>query len=228
MARKHSGDPGVLTQGPGRSKILITRDVDWQEHLDVIVDSIAAEAGTACVNATAVLVEGDPAPLAAAIASRLERLPSLPADHPDAVLPTMPSAQAEKLSSFLRTKTGSATAFLGSEGVADDLGDGSAALRPAVLQPRRGAFEQIGIELPFPCVWVASWSPDDGVGPLRDTLVLTALTRDDDLIESLVDEPTIANVYVGDRPTHWFGAGVPHDSFLADFLMRTKGMSRTW
>jgi hypothetical protein len=52
--------------------------------------------------------------------------------------------------------------------------------------------------------------------------VLTALTSDEDLIERLVREPTIGNVHVGDVPTHRMAPGLPHDGYLAEFLMRGK------
>jgi hypothetical protein len=78
----------------------------------------------------------------------------------------------------------------------------------------------------FPCVWVAPWAPDDGIAPLRDTLVITAFTGDEALVDRLVAEPSISNVYVGEHPTHWMRPHVPHDGFLAEFLMRTKGVVR--
>ena len=71
---KYARDPRVLTNGPGRTKILITAECDWRDYLDVIVDSIANLGGMACVNATAVLYEGDAAPLAHAIAERLSTI----------------------------------------------------------------------------------------------------------------------------------------------------------
>ncbi len=78
IIRRYADDPGVLSLRPGRSKILLTADTDWREHLDMIVDSVVRHGGTGCVNATAVLLEGDPAPLAGAVAERLAALPSLP------------------------------------------------------------------------------------------------------------------------------------------------------
>ena len=44
------------------------------------------------------------------------------------------------------------------------------------------------------------------------------------LVDDLLDEPTIANVYRGPVPTYYTATGLPHDGFLADFLMRTKGL----
>ncbi|MFJ8357245.1 aldehyde dehydrogenase family protein [Streptomyces sp. NPDC093984] len=220
----YAHDARVLPQGPGRSKILITADTDWRDHVDTIVASVAGEGGTACVNATAILVEGDPAPLAEAIAARLSVWPSLPPQDERALLPVLPQERAHALSAYLKTVSAGTHAWLGGEGIADDLGDGSAVLRPAVHQTESAHAVQLRTELPFPCVWVAPWSRSDGVAPLRDTLVLSALTRDRDLLEALLAEPTIANLYVGDQPTYAMAPGVPHDSYLSDFLMRSKAV----
>jgi hypothetical protein len=75
-------------------------------------------------------------------------------------------------------------------------------------------------------VWVAPWTREDGVAPLRDTLVLTVVTRDESLVEALLDEPTISNVHVGRHATHWHRPGLPHDGYLGEFLMRSKTVRR--
>ncbi len=221
----------ILPQGPGRAKILLTRGVDWRDHLDTIVDSISHQGGVACINATAVFVDGDVDGLAAAIAERLAVIPTLPPEDDKAVLAVQPVAQARALEAFLLRRAAGTRAWLGGDGVVDELGDGSAALRPAVHQLDRADADQAGVELPFPCVWVAPWSPEAGVAPLRNSLVLTALTdqltaRDRDLVARLLDEPTISNLYLGDHPTHWIRPGVPHDGFLGEFLMRSKTVIR--
>ena len=218
--------PRTLPQGPGRSKILITGEVDWREHLDVIVESIASQGGRACVNATAVLVEGDAAPLARAVAEQLAAFPSLPPEHPGSVLPVLPVDDARSVERYLAARAQGTVPWLGGGGVVDELGDGSAALRPAVHELDRPDAEQAGIELPFPCVWIAPWTRDAGLAPFEDTLVLTAMTGDAGLVGALVGEPTISNVYVGDHPTDWIEPGIPHDGYLADFLMRTKAVIR--
>ena len=227
VIRKYGGVSSVLPQGPGRSKVLLTGDVDWRDHLDVIVASIRELAGRACINATAVFVEGDPTPLAQAIAERLSTLPSLPPEDPDAVLPVLPVAEAQKLERLLLDRARGTRAWLGGYGIVDELGDGSAVLRPAVHQLDRPDAAQAAIELPFPCVWVAPWTREAGLQPLKETLVLTAITQDSRLVDSLVAEPTIRNVYVGDHPTWWMEPGVPHDGYLADFLMGSKAVIRS-
>jgi hypothetical protein len=57
-------------------------------------------------------------------------------------------------------------------------------------------------------------------------LVLNAITSDADLIDDLVNEPTVASVYNGHYPTYHQTPEIPHDGYLADFLMRNKGFIR--
>jgi acyl-CoA reductase-like NAD-dependent aldehyde dehydrogenase len=226
VAGRYADDPTVLVNGPGRTKIVITAEQDWREHLDVIVDSIAGLGGMACVNATAVLYEGDPGPLADAIAERLSELKPLPNVDEKATLPTTPVASAHALAEYLARKAVGAEAVLGADQVVADLGDGYAALRPAVHLLRRPDADTINVELPFPCVWVSGWVREDGLAPLRNSLVITAITSDGGLIDGLLAEPTVTNVYRGAIPTHFAAPHIPHDGYLADFLMRNKGFVR--
>ena len=226
VADRYADDPSVFVNGPGRSKILITAEQDWRAHLDVVVDSIAGLAGTACVNATAVLYEGDPAPLARAVAARLAQLEPLPCADPGAVLPTMPADEARAVVDRLARAALGAEPVLGPGQVVADVGDGVAALRPAVHLLGAPDPVTLGTELPFPCVWVAPWSVRDGVLPLRHSLVLTAITTDGQLLDELAAEPTVTNLYCGAVPTHHGAPHIPHDGFLADFLMRNKGFVR--
>ena len=226
VVRKYAAQSTMLPQGPGRSKVLMTADVDWRDHIEMVVDSISHGAGTGCVNTTAVFVEGDPTPVAQAVAERLAAIPSLPPEDERAVLPVLPAADARGIERYLLAKAAGTVPWLGGDGVVDELGDGSAVLRPAVHELLRPDAEQAGVELPFPCVWVAPWTRAAGLEPFKETLVLTAITHDMRLVDALVSEPTISNVYVGDHPTYWIEPGIPHDGYLADFLMRTKAVIR--
>lgn len=226
VADRYADDPAVFVNGPGRAKILVTAEQDWRAHLDVIVDSVAALAGTACVNATAVLYEGDAGPLARAVAERLRALPVLPAADPAAVLPTSAIGNARAVADRLARCAVAAEPILGAEQVVADLGGGVAALRPAVHLLASPDPVTLGVELPFPCVWVSGWSRRDGLAPLRDSLVVTAITADQMVLDDLAQEPSVTNLYCGAVATHHGAPHIPHDGFLADFLMRNKGFAR--
>jgi acyl-CoA reductase-like NAD-dependent aldehyde dehydrogenase len=223
---KYAADPTVFPNGPGRTKILITAEKDWRDYFDVIVDSISDMGGMACVNTTAVLYEGDPAPLARAIAERLATIPPLPNSDERAILPTQPIEKAQALANYLGAKATGTTPVLGADQVVADLGDGYAALRPAVHLLATPDVAKLNTELAFPCVWVAPWSRSDGVEPLRHSLVINAITSDERLLDDLVNEPTVTNVYSGHHPTYEWTPDIPHDGYLADFLMRNKGFIR--
>ncbi|MUM18519.1 aldehyde dehydrogenase family protein [Mycobacterium sp. CBMA271] len=223
---KYAADPTVMVNGPGRTKILITAEQDWRDYLDVIVESISGQGGMACTNTTAVLYEGDPRPLAQAIAARLATIAPLPAADERATLPTQPLDAAKRVADHLAVKAHCATALLGADQVVADLGDGSAALRPAVHLLARPDVDTLNTELAFPCAWISPWSRADGIAPLRHSLVINAITSDGELIDALLDEPTVANVYSGQHLTSYAAPEIPHDGFLADFLMRTKGVIR--
>src|SRR5262249_41407096 len=161
---------------------------------DVIIDSISSLGGMACVNTTAVLYEGDPTPLAQAIAERLSTIEPLPNSDERAILPTQPIHQADAIAAYLGANAAGTSALVGVEQVVADLGDGCSALRPAVHLLTTPDMDKLNIELAFPCVWVAPWSRGDGLAPLRHSLVLTAITGDDDLLDELVNEATVGNV----------------------------------
>jgi acyl-CoA reductase-like NAD-dependent aldehyde dehydrogenase len=222
----YANDPTVLVNGPGRAKILITADHDWRDYIDLITDSIAGLGGIACVNTTAVLYEGDPTELAHAIGERLSAIPVLPTEDERAVLPTQTVEQATALADYLATVAAGTTPVLGADQVVAALTDGCAALRPAVHLLANPDVTKLNVELSFPCVWVSPWSRSDGIAPLRHSLVINAITKDADLIDDLLAEPTIANVYRGHYPTYYGAPEIPHDGFLADFLMRNKGVIR--
>jgi acyl-CoA reductase-like NAD-dependent aldehyde dehydrogenase len=223
---RYAGDPTVSVNGPGRTKIVITAEQDWRDYVDVITDSVADLAGIACVNTTAVLYEGDAAPLAEAIAERLAAIPVLPIEDERATLPTQKVDQATALARYLAAVAAGTTPVLGADQVVASLADGCAALRPALHLLADPDVGKLNVELPFPCVWVSPWSRSNGVEPLRNSLVVNAITEDDDLVDELLAEPTIANVYRGHHRTYHTAPGIPHDGFLADFLMRNKGVIR--
>jgi hypothetical protein len=156
----------------------------------------------------------------------LSTIAVLPSDDERAILPTQNIDEATALASYLATVAVGTSPLLGADQVVAPLSDSSAALRPAVHLMAKPDVAKLNVELPFPCVWVSPWSRADGLEPLRHSLVISAITSDADLVDDLLTEPTIANVYCGHHPTHYAAPEIPHDGFLADFLMRNKGFIR--
>jgi acyl-CoA reductase-like NAD-dependent aldehyde dehydrogenase len=214
----------VLVQGPGRSKVLLA-DGHPEAHIASVVDSVSGFGATACVNASAVFVDRDAEGVAKELARRLSEIPVRSPFDANAVLPAFPVERAGSLEAYLRSKLDGATLLSGDDLVVN-LPGGGAVLRPAVVLLERATAPQTRIELPFPCVWVAPWSPVDGIAPLRDTLTLTAFTLDEELLSRLSEEASISNLHIGDHPTHLMQPGLPHDGHLAEFLMKSKTVIR--
>ncbi|MBP2193125.1 aldehyde dehydrogenase family protein [Nocardia goodfellowii] len=228
---QHIGDDDpsnrrVLPESPGRSKMLITADARWQDHIELIARAVTGFGGAACIATTSVLVEHDASGCAEALAHHLSEIPTLPPQHPRAILPAQTLDRARHIDRYLRGVARDSRCWLGGDTVVAELDTGGAVLRPAVHEVSSSTAPQLDIKLPFPCVWVAPWSPADGIGPLCRSVAVTVLTDDRDLIEALVREPTISNVYAGPYPTTWMRSTLPHNGYLADLLMRTKSFVR--
>src|ERR1051325_8868269 len=56
--QQYANNPAIQIHGPGYSKVLVGEDQieRWQQHLDVILASIAENGGRSCINASAVVV----------------------------------------------------------------------------------------------------------------------------------------------------------------------------
>lgn len=219
---KYGHNGRVLVQGPGRSKVLITSDVDWQAAVDTVAHAATVNGGASCMCTSSVLVEGDPRPFAEALAAKLSQIPSLSPENPHAILAARPSESARSIERYLRRAAKGTTPVLGADGIVDELRGGGAVLRPAVHLVDSWRAPQLGIELPFPCVWVGPWDRSAGIAPLRSSLVVSANTEDNQIVDQLLNEPSILNVYVGNHPTTFSATDLPHDGYLGDFLMRTK------
>ncbi|MFD9488296.1 aldehyde dehydrogenase family protein [Streptomyces sp. NPDC059991] len=223
-ARRYGEDRRVILRGPGRSKLLHTGEIT-EQTVDVICRSVGYDAGMRCTNATAVFTDADPAALAAAVAERLARLTPAPPQSPDAQVPVLPLAEARALREHLEGRLEGAVdvaAPLYPEGPVADLGDGSGALRPAVLLCDRPDHPGARIELSFPCVWILPWRREQGFGPLRDTLALTILGGDEPLAREALRERSIRKVLLGPIPTYQAGRTSPHDGYLSHELMEAR------
>ncbi|MEU4805760.1 aldehyde dehydrogenase family protein [Actinosynnema sp. NPDC023587] len=223
---EYGSSPDIKVGGPGRSKTLVGRDHAGPAAVELVADSVTALSGAACVNTTAVLVEGDHAAFARDLAAVLADRTRGRQTGDEHVGPRFPVDSARALVDHLRHAAARAHAVIPWDDVATPHPDGGVVLGPAVFtvaDPRDGL---LGKELPFPCVWVAPWQRSDGAEPLRNSLVVNAITDDDELVEALLRDPTVQNVHVG-APTVHSDGNLPHEGYLGDFLMRSKAVVST-
>ncbi|MFI9173108.1 aldehyde dehydrogenase family protein [Streptomyces lincolnensis] len=216
----------VAARGPGRAKAFVDIAPD-----DTVLDHLAAYAafdgGTRCTNLSAVLTTGPVDELADRLAHRLSALPVLPATDPKAALPVLERGRAEQLRAQLAALRETLTDHSARLDLHDpfvELDDGSFLPRPLVLSADRAGHPAVGTELPFPFVVVAPWREDDGIAPLRRSLVLNLLTERADLLDRAVLEPSIRKITTGTALPWEVPHGIPHDGSYTQFLLEPKGL----
>lgn len=86
--KRYGGDERVEVHGPGWSKVIIGEDEidNWPKYVDIIVQSIAANSGRSCINASTVIVPRHGKALAQALADKLAQITPLTNDDPNAKL----------------------------------------------------------------------------------------------------------------------------------------------
>jgi len=230
---QHRGNPRVQVHGPGFSKILIGDDlVDrWESFLDVLVESVAANGGRSCINASGIWASRHTREIAAALAARLAAITPLPTDHPDALLAafTVPGA-ADAMGKAIDADAAqpgvtdmSATHRDGSRHVT--IGRAHYLL-PTVLHcdsPESPAAQR---EYMFPFVSVVRCDQakmPEAIGP---TLVCTVLSNDDAFRRQLLDSVNVDRLNFGPVATTALNWLQPHEGNLVEFLFRPRAFQQ--
>jgi acyl-CoA reductase-like NAD-dependent aldehyde dehydrogenase len=226
---RYRGNPKVQPHGPGFSKILIADDqVDtWEQHLDVLVDSVFLNSGRGCINCSGIWASRRTREIADAIAQRLAAIMPLPPDHPDASLAafTVPGT-AEAISNAI-------DADLEAPGVTDVtatyrkeprlMKSGRADyLLPTVLHCDSPETAAANREYMFPFVSVVQCPEAKMVEAIGPTLVCTAITRNPVFRRALLDAVHVDRLNLGPVPTTQLNWLQPHEGNLIDFLFRAR------
>ena len=85
---RYRSNPSVRVHGPGFSKILLGDDVvdQWEEHLDVLFESVFLNSGRSCISCSGVWASRHTEEIAAALAERLAPVAPLPPEDPESAL----------------------------------------------------------------------------------------------------------------------------------------------
>jgi hypothetical protein len=141
----------VKVYGPGRTRALISRDVDTDRASRWLTGAIASQSGRFCTNVGTVLCAGDADPLAAAIAAALDRISldsRVEEDYPQAM--SANRADALRQADWVMSRMRPDDALLTSRPIVVETSSGIA-MAPSLI--RLGSPQDhplIGMELPFP------------------------------------------------------------------------------
>ncbi len=221
--------PRVEIHGPGRSKIIIHEvgQDDWEQYLDLIVESVAKNGGRSCINASGVWVIAKGRKIAEALAARLARIEPKPLDHPDAGIAAWANPKsAHGISSLIdqHLKEPGATELTTGDRVVEL--DGCTFLRPTVIWCDDAEHPLANIEFPFPFVSVVEVPSTQLVEAMGATLVATAITEDASLIRDLIATPRIDRLNLGAIPTNQISWDSPHEGNLFEHLYRQRAFQR--
>ena len=226
---RYEADPRVQVHGPGFSKILFGDDMvdDWEQHLDLMVDSVLVNSGRSCINCSGIWASRHTEAIAEALAARLGHVAALPPDDPEAQLAafTVPG-QAQAISQDI-------DAGLEADGVDEVTArhrDGGrlverercAYLLPTVVHCESPEPTIATNEYMFPFVTVVKCPQEQMLGKIGSTLVASALTENEAFRRSLLDASHIDRLNFGAIPTISLNWLQPHEGSIVDFLFRAR------
>jgi len=232
--KRYSGDPRVEVHGPGWSKIIIGEDCvdDWEKYVDVIVQSIAANSGRSCINASTVVVPRHGEALADAIAHKLAQIKPLPADDPDARLSAIANP---KVAEWADAQITAGLQTPGAEDVTAKLRgstervatyEGRTYLLPTLIRCDRWDHPLCNTEFMFPFASVVEVPQREVLETIGGTLVVSAITHDDAFTQRLLSCPEIQRLNLGPAPTSSAQWDQPHEGNLFEFLYQRRAIHR--
>jgi acyl-CoA reductase-like NAD-dependent aldehyde dehydrogenase len=222
-------DARVQLHGPGWSKVILGADraAEWESHLDLLVDSVAANGGRSCVNASGVWTTANGDSIARAMAERLAAVTARALDDPEASIAAFSNPQvAHRINEFIDrqlTVPGAedVTAKLRSGGRVAEL-NGCTYLLPTVIRCTDPAHPLASTELLFPFVSVVEIEPENIAEAIGPTLVATLISDDPQLRRELMIARNVDRLNLGPLPTSTVPWDQPHEGNLFEHLYRQR------
>jgi acyl-CoA reductase-like NAD-dependent aldehyde dehydrogenase len=230
---QYAANRAIEIHGPGHSKILIGDDQieRWPEWLDVLVDSIAANGGRSCLNASAILVPKYAAEIAEALAQRLGPLAPLPADDEHARLaafanPKMAEFIDGAIEAGLQTPGAEEVTARHREGPRQVVFEGATYIRPTIIRCDSFAHPLANREFLCPYASVVQMPQADMLKVMGFSLVATAITEDTAFRAQLLDFPLIERLNLGPISTMTISWDQPHEGNLFEFLWKRRSFGQ--
>jgi acyl-CoA reductase-like NAD-dependent aldehyde dehydrogenase len=233
VTKAWSHDERVQIHGPGRSKVILGPDVvdDWRSFLPVLAASVADNGGRSCINASSIFVPAHGREIAEALATELASRAPKPADDDGAVLSAFAN---RKFAEFIDAKIDEDVAAGGAEDVSSrhrggprrrDV-DGAPYLLPTVVHCDSVEHPLARTEFLFPFTSVVEVAPERLVADMGPSLVVTAITRDQALIDELKRSDHVDRLNLGPVPTSHVEWDQPHEGNLFEFLYERRAIQR--
>ena len=226
LVNRYASNRNVRIHGPGRSKVVVLADADFDQTVGMICRLVMDDGGRGCINGSAVIVEGGAGRLARAVAAVLAKVPVQSPLEEGAQLGAVRMVEAEGYNALIDSKLGSG-AIEHTPGRAGRVAmvDGVPIMRPTVIEVDSFEHPLVGMELPFPfVVFAPARSRQDLLRAARNSLAVVVAGDDGALAQALLLEPTIDKVFGSGALSTEFDPREPHEGFLLDFLFQKKAV----
>ncbi|MBC8357222.1 MAG: aldehyde dehydrogenase family protein [Planctomycetes bacterium] len=229
---RYKGNPNVQAHGPGFSKILLADDCvdDWEKYLDLMVESIYINSGRGCINCSGIWASRHTKEIAQAIAEKIGPIEAKPPTDPEAGL------AAFTIPGMGKAVWGMIEADLKEAGVTDmteQYGERlveqehCSYLRPMVVHCDSSEREIAKKEYMFPFSTVVECPESQMLAKIGPTLVCSAITNNEQLIDQLTNATHIDRLNIGPIPTSRLNWLQPHEGSIIDFLFRSRAYQVT-
>jgi acyl-CoA reductase-like NAD-dependent aldehyde dehydrogenase len=227
----YANDSRIQIHGAGRSKVLIGNDcVDrWPSYIDVITDSIVANGGRSCINASTIVTPKFGKEIAEELAKRVSGIQALSLEDDGAQLagfanPKMADAIDATIENGLESE--------GAEDITGRMRDcprkiqknGQTYLLPTIVSCKNFEHPLSNCELLFPYASVVEIPQDEMLEKIGPSLVVTAITNNESWITELLKSPQIDRLNIGATPTSLVFWDQPHEGNLFEFLYRRRAI----
>jgi acyl-CoA reductase-like NAD-dependent aldehyde dehydrogenase len=217
----------VQAHGPGFSKIIFGDDeVDnWEKHLDLMVESIYINSGRGCINCSGIWASRHTKEIAQAVAEKIGPIEVKPPTDPTAGLAafTVPG-QAKAVWDMIEAdlKESGVTDMTSKYGPRLVQQERCDYLRPTVVHCTTPEAAIAKKEYMFPFSTVVECPQDQMLAKMGPTLVCTAITKNEKLIDQLSEDIHIDRLNIGPIPTTKLNWLQPHEGSIIDFLFRSR------
>lgn len=229
---KYANDPRIELHGTGWSKVVIGEDCidEWEKYLDVIVASITENGGRSCINASGVWVPRHGRAIAEALAARCALIVPREAEDPQALLAPFANADvAKRISAMVDNglREAGATDVSAKHRPARLIEWNDATyLLPTIVHCESAAHALANREFLFPFASVVEAQQADLPAALGSSLVVTAITKDQQFINRLIASPNVDRLNIGPIPTMRIAWDQPHEGNLFEHLYARRAFQQ--
>lgn len=228
---QYANNPNIQVHGPGYSKVLIGEDEieRWPDFIDLMAGAISENGGRSCINASAVVVPRFANEIAEALAKKLGPVAPVPATDENARLsgfanPKMAEFIDATIEDGLKTPGAEDVTAKYRNGPRKVSFEGGTYMRPTIVRCDSFNHPLSNKEFLCPYASVVEVPQSKMLEQIGYSLAVTAITRDKNFIESLMECTWIDRLNIGPISTMKVSWSQPHEGNMFEFLYKRRSI----